>query len=91
MFALFLIATGLFVAGYITARYSLIAVVSHFSVRAWEDGVLGRLGKGFIALTVLFALLVWPIERIASREVLLKPQGSISISAREQLRRRGSI
>ena len=91
MLTFIVIAFALFFAGYITARYSLSIIVIQYCQRAWAEGVYSRFGKGFLFLSIAFLLITFPIERIASREVKLKPQGSVTISAREQLRRRGSF
>ncbi|KAK6345125.1 phosphatidylinositol N-acetylglucosaminyltransferase subunit gpi1 [Orbilia javanica] len=81
-----------FVAGYITARFSLVSRAFEFLVFAWESGVFGRVVKGVALLTLLFIILLIPLERIAARETRLHSRASSGgISAREQLRRRGSF
>ena len=51
-----------------------------------------RATKGFLILSIFFFLFIIPIERVAARETSLHPRSlSGGISAREQLRRRGSF
>ncbi|EME40010.1 hypothetical protein DOTSEDRAFT_137571 [Dothistroma septosporum NZE10] len=83
---------GIFVAGYITARWDLITQLYELAVFAWDHGVVTRAAKGFAILSLFFVLIVIPIERIAAREAELHPRTQESgVSAREQLRRRGSF
>ncbi|CUS15625.1 unnamed protein product [Tuber aestivum] len=58
-----------FIAGYITARFSLITQAIDLGYFAWDHGVLGRATKGFLILSLFFFLFFIPIERIASREI----------------------
>ncbi|CAZ85429.1 unnamed protein product [Tuber melanosporum] len=60
-----------FIAGYITARFSLITQAIDLGYFAWDHGVLGRVTKGFLILSLFFFLFFIPIERIASREISL--------------------
>lgn len=55
------------------------------------NNVQARLGKGALILSGIFLLLIVPLERIAAREAKLRPRVSDIVSAREQLRRRGSF
>lgn len=72
---------GIFVAGYITARWDLVTRLYELAIFAWDHGVVARAAKGFAVLTVLFVLLVIPIERLASRETkLVCPQCSLAVS-----------
>jgi len=83
---------GIFVAGYITARWDLVTRLYELAFFAWDHGVITRAAKGFAVLTVFFVLVILPFERLAAREIALHPRtSSSSISAREQLRRRGSF
>lgn len=83
---------GIFAAGYITARWDLVTRVYELVVFAWDRGVITRTAKGCAILSVIFILLFIPIERLAARETALHPRSkSEGISAREQLRRRGSF
>jgi phosphatidylinositol glycan class Q protein len=51
-----------------------------------------RVFKGFAILSVFFFLFILPIERIAAHETDLHPRtAGAGISAREQLKRRGSF
>ncbi|KAK1753088.1 phosphatidylinositol n-acetylglucosaminyltransferase subunit gpi1 [Echria macrotheca] len=54
--------------------------------------VQSRAAKAFVALSLVFVLIFIPVERLATREAKLHPRSPGSgISAREQLRRRGSF
>ncbi len=87
-----ILTLGIFVAGYITARWDLIAQLYAVTIFAWEHGVVvsieisvpdklpsatderlrqTRAAKGFTILSILFILLLVPIERVASRETKL--------------------
>ncbi|KAF3121964.1 phosphatidylinositol N-acetylglucosaminyltransferase subunit gpi1 [Orbilia oligospora] len=61
-----------FVAGYITARFSLVSRAFEFLVLAWKSGVFGRVLQGVVLLTLLFILILVPLERIAARETRLR-------------------
>ena len=83
---------GIFLAGYITARWDLVTRLYELAIFAWDHGVITRAAKGFAILSIFFCLLLIPIERIANREAELHPRPpEAGISAREQLRRRGSF
>jgi hypothetical protein len=83
---------GIFVAGYITARWDLVTRLYELAIFAWDHSVVTRLAKGFAALSLLFFVFILPFIRLASREADLHPRaGGGGISAREQLRRRGSF
>ncbi|GAB7352130.1 hypothetical protein MBLNU459_g2622t1 [Dothideomycetes sp. NU459] len=102
---------GIFVAGYITARWDLVTRLYELAIFAWDHGVVTRTAKGFVILSIFFFLFVIPIERIAAREAdtvsqsgdpSLLPRSSpdtvkhprskaTGLSAREQLKRRGSF
>jgi hypothetical protein len=119
---------GIFLAGYITARWDLVTRLYELAIFAWDHGVIvslqpelagtsinanqwqTRAAKGFAVLSIFFLLLLIPIERIAAQEADLvsakflrtrassradtvqRPRAADGgISAREQLRRRGSF
>ncbi|KXT16075.1 hypothetical protein AC579_7124 [Pseudocercospora musae] len=83
---------AIFLAGYITARWDLVTRLYELAIFAWDHGVISRAAKGFAILSIFFLALLIPIERIAARESDLHPRTKHSgISAREQLRRRGSF
>ncbi|KAJ9165134.1 hypothetical protein NKR19_g715 [Coniochaeta hoffmannii] len=83
---------GIFVAGYITARWDLVTRLYELAIFAWDHGVVTRAAKGFGLLTVAFLLIFIPVERLATSEANLHPRSpGYGISAREQLRRRGSF
>ncbi|KAF9731466.1 hypothetical protein PMIN06_000428 [Paraphaeosphaeria minitans] len=87
-----ILTLGIFVAGYSTARWDLVNRLYELAIFAWDHGVVWRTAQGFAVLSVLFFLVVLPVERLASHEVNLHPRAAGgSISAREQLKRRGSF
>lgn len=81
---------SIFVAGYITARWDLVTRLYELAIFAWDHGVWTRAAKGFALLSVLFFVLIIPAQRIAANEIELHRSPS-GISAREQLKRRGSF
>lgn len=83
---------GIFVAGYTTARWDLVTRLYELAIFAWDYGVVTRAARGFAVLSLFFALIFIPVERLATREARLHPRSpGYGISAREQLRRRGSF
>ncbi|KAK1766488.1 hypothetical protein QBC33DRAFT_453309 [Phialemonium atrogriseum] len=62
---------GIFIAGYITARWDLVTRLYELAIFAWDYGVVTRAAKGFGVLTLIFFLLFVPVERLASREASL--------------------
>ncbi|KAF2444198.1 phosphatidylinositol glycan, class Q [Karstenula rhodostoma CBS 690.94] len=87
-----ILTLGIFVAGYSTARWDLVNRLYELAIFAWDHGVVTRTAQGVAVLSVLFFLLVLPVERLASHEVGLHPRiAGGGISAREQLKRRGSF
>jgi hypothetical protein len=86
------ITIGIFVAGYITARWDLVTRLYELAIFAWDHGIVTRTAKGAVILSIFFFLFIIPAEWIAAREAELHPRtGAIGISAREQLARRGSF
>ncbi|QDS71429.1 hypothetical protein FKW77_003462 [Venturia effusa] len=86
------LTVGVFFFGYITARWDLVTRLYELAIFAWDHGVFTRAAKGFAILSVFFFLLIIPVARIANREIELHPRiGAGGISAREQLKRRGSF
>lgn len=87
-----ILTLGIFVAGYITARWDLVTRLYELAIFAWDHGVVTRTAKGFSLLSVFFFLLVLPINHLAIKEAELHPRPPhLGVSAREQLRRRGSF
>ncbi|KAL1587261.1 hypothetical protein WHR41_04334 [Cladosporium halotolerans] len=83
---------GIFFAGYITARWDLVTRLYELAIFAWDHGVITRAAKGFAVLSIFFLLFLIPIQRIAAHETELESRTpEAGISAREQLRRRGSF
>ncbi|KAF2641331.1 phosphatidylinositol glycan, class Q [Massarina eburnea CBS 473.64] len=92
MHAFSIVTLGIFVAGYSTARWDLVTRLYELAIFAWDHGVIARAAKALAVLTLLFLLAILPFERIASREIELRPRTTAgTISAREQLKRRGSF
>lgn len=71
MHAISVLTLGIFLAGYITARWDLVSQLIELAIFAWERGVFTRAAKGFAVLTIFFLLLLIPIERIANKEAEL--------------------
>jgi phosphatidylinositol glycan class Q protein len=83
---------GIFVAGYITARWDLVTRLYELAIFAWEYGVLTRAAKGFAVLTVIFLGISLPAISLATKVSDLHPRmPAAGVSAREELRRRGSF
>ncbi|KAF4508480.1 hypothetical protein G6O67_004851 [Ophiocordyceps sinensis] len=80
---------GIFVAGYITARWDLVTRLYELVIFAAEYGVVTRAARGLVALTALFLTIFVPIVFLARKETHLHPRiPGFGVSAREQLRRR---
>ncbi|KAM0473725.1 hypothetical protein ACHAP7_008057 [Fusarium lateritium] len=73
---------GIFVAGYITARWDLVTRLYELAIFAWENGVVVRLRfltplpptratKAFAALSVLFLAICAPTVLLAIKETNL--------------------
>ncbi|KAM3484840.1 hypothetical protein MY8738_001742 [Beauveria namnaoensis] len=65
---------GIFVAGYITARWDLVTRLYELAIFAWEYQVAIRAAKGAIALTVLFFIVIFPVYLLAKKETHLHPR-----------------
>ncbi|KAF4881539.1 N-acetylglucosaminyl-phosphatidylinositol biosynthetic protein gpi1 [Colletotrichum fructicola] len=68
MHPLSVLSLGIFVAGYITARWDLVTRLYELAIFAWNYGVVTRAAKGFALLTFVFLLVFIPVERLATRE-----------------------
>lgn len=87
-----ILTLGIFVAGYITARWDLVTRLYELAIFAADHGVVTRAAGGCALLSFIFFVLILPIERLAARETNDHPRSAIDgISAREQLKRRGSF
>ncbi|OAA45401.1 N-acetylglucosaminyl transferase component [Metarhizium rileyi] len=87
-----ILTLGIFVAGYITARWDLVTRLYELAIFAAEYGVVIRAAKGVVALTALFLTIFVPVVWVARKETFLHPrEPGIGVSAREQLRRRGVV
>ncbi|KAF5668190.1 phosphatidylinositol class q [Fusarium heterosporum] len=67
---------GIFVAGYITARWDLVTRLYELAIFAWENGVVTRATKAFAALSVLFLAICAPTVLLARKETNLHPRGT---------------
>jgi phosphatidylinositol glycan class Q protein len=82
----------IFIAGYTTARWHLGTRLYELAIFAWDNGVVARTARGFLGLSLLFAAIAVPVVLLARTEGSLHPRASgVGVSAREQLRRRGSF
>ncbi|UNI17512.1 pig-Q [Purpureocillium takamizusanense] len=105
-----ILTLGIFVAGYITARWDLVTRLYELAIFAAEYGVVIRVARGVVGLTALFLTIFLPVVFLARKETHLvsipSPAPStlfvaeprqhprapgFGLSAREQLRRRGSF
>jgi hypothetical protein len=87
-----ILTLGIFVAGYITARWDLVTRLYDLAIFAWDHGVVARTAKGFVLLSLFFFVLIVPLNYLAAKECNLHPRVvQQGISAREELRRRGSF
>lgn len=75
---------GIFVAGYITARWDLVTRLYELSIFAWDHGVIvcvnksvvgarlilvqTRATKAFAVISLIFVLIAIPLDRIAAHE-----------------------
>ncbi|KAF4957716.1 hypothetical protein FGADI_2955 [Fusarium gaditjirri] len=66
-----ILTLGIFVAGYITARWDLVTRLYELAVFAWENGVVTRAAKAFAALSVLFLSICAPTVLLARKETNL--------------------
>lgn len=86
------VTLAIFVAGYGTARWDLVTRLYELAVFAWDKGVITRAAQGFAFLTLVFLVVFLPVHHLARLESQLHPRTpSAGVSAREQLRRRGSF
>lgn len=87
-----ILTLAIFVAGYITARWDLVTRLYELAIFAWDNGVISRISLGCAFLSAAFLVIFIPVQRIALGEADLHPRSpSRGISAREQLKRRGSF
>ncbi|EHY55465.1 hypothetical protein HRR83_008895 [Exophiala dermatitidis] len=83
---------GIFVAGYITARWDLVTRLYELAIFAWDHGVVTRATKAFVLISLIYVIIAIPLDRLAAQEAAVHPRvPAHGISAREQLRRRGSF
>ncbi|KAK9441455.1 uncharacterized protein G6M90_00g044510 [Metarhizium brunneum] len=66
-----ILTLGIFVAGYITARWDLVTRLYELAIFAAEYGVVIRAAKGVVALTALFLTIFIPVVWVARKETFL--------------------
>ncbi|KOS18274.1 N-acetylglucosaminyl-phosphatidylinositol biosynthetic protein gpi1 [Escovopsis weberi] len=66
-----ILTLGIFVAGYITARWDLVTRLVELAIFAVEYGVVLRAARGVVILTIFFAAIFVPVARLAKRETCL--------------------
>jgi phosphatidylinositol glycan class Q protein len=59
---------GIFVAGYITARWDLVTRLYELAIFAWNYGVVTRAASGFFVLTAAFLIVFVPFASLAAQE-----------------------
>ncbi|KAI0475537.1 N-acetylglucosaminyl transferase component-domain-containing protein [Xylariaceae sp. FL0804] len=62
---------AIFVAGYITARWDLVTRLYELSVFAWDKGVIVRASQGLVFLSLVFLVILIPVQHIARQEATL--------------------
>ncbi|KAK7445551.1 N-acetylglucosaminyl transferase component [Colletotrichum acutatum] len=72
MHPLSVLSLGIFVAGYITARWDLVTRLYELAIFAWDYGVITRAAKGFALLTFVYLVIFIPVERLATKEANLR-------------------
>ena len=86
------VTIGLFFAGYVTARWDLLFRLKELAIFAWYHQVLVRSLIGFVILSGCFTFFIAPVVILACKETDQNPRPAEGgLSAREQLKRRGSF
>ncbi|KAK8088409.1 hypothetical protein PG997_003370, partial [Apiospora hydei] len=62
------VTLAIFVAGYGTARWDLVTRLYELALFAWDKGVISRSVQGFALLSLLFLLVLVPVQYLASLE-----------------------
>ncbi|UKZ76309.1 hypothetical protein TrVFT333_004011 [Trichoderma virens FT-333] len=65
------VTLGIFVAGYITARWDLVTRLYELAIFAAEYGVVLRAARGIVVLTAFFLAIFVPVALVARRETRL--------------------
>ncbi|CAI6093528.1 unnamed protein product [Clonostachys chloroleuca] len=65
------LAIGIFISGYITARWDLVTRLYELAIFAWEYGVVARAAQGFALLTTIFFGIFVPVALVAQKETKL--------------------
>ncbi|KAL3952147.1 hypothetical protein ACCO45_013864 [Purpureocillium lilacinum] len=66
-----ILTLGIFVAGYITARWDLVTRLYELAIFAAEYGVVIRVARGVVGLTALFLTIFLPVVFLARKETHL--------------------
>ncbi|PHH78960.1 hypothetical protein CDD82_2743 [Ophiocordyceps australis] len=69
-----ILTLGIFVAGYITARWDLVTRLYELAIFAAEYGVVTRAARGVVGLTALFLSISVPVVLLARKETRLHPR-----------------
>ncbi|KAK8082713.1 hypothetical protein PG984_001354 [Apiospora sp. TS-2023a] len=70
------VTLAIFVAGYGTARWDLVTRLYELALFAWDKGVISRSVQGFALLSLLFLVVLVPVQYLASLEADLAGSGS---------------
>ncbi|KAK8050202.1 N-acetylglucosaminyl-phosphatidylinositol biosynthetic protein [Apiospora phragmitis] len=62
------VTLAIFVAGYGTARWDLVTRLYELALFAWDKGVISRSFQGFALLSLLFLVVLVPVQYLASLE-----------------------
>ncbi|KAK7950965.1 uncharacterized protein PG986_006693, partial [Apiospora aurea] len=62
------VTLAIFVAGYGTARWDLVTRLYELALFAWDKGVISRSVQGFALLSLLFLVVLVPVQYLASLE-----------------------
>ncbi|KAK9328534.1 hypothetical protein V1520DRAFT_214663 [Lipomyces starkeyi] len=82
----------LFITGYVSHKFRIFQIINEFFLFLWQEGVLVRFVKAFSGLTLVLLAIFIPVWKIAIREAERNlSQNRSIVSARDQLRRRGSF
>ncbi|KAK6865347.1 hypothetical protein PG990_005201 [Apiospora arundinis] len=75
------VTLAIFVAGYGTARWDLVTRLYELALFAWDKGVISRSVQGFALLSLLFLVVLVPVQHLASLEAdLVRPFCSLFAS-----------
>ncbi|KAK9470143.1 uncharacterized protein V1510DRAFT_423926 [Dipodascopsis tothii] len=87
------LSTLVFFTGYLSHKFAVFNRLADFAVFVWRTGVLVRFLQASALLTALLLVIALPVARIALAELRRTERDGVrrGVSARDQLRRRGSF